>query len=231
MIDDSVRAATNPDYISRNFFSPRFQTDHHHNGHRRRNQEEDSEGHYPVREPPSGDSGAMLRSCLHCSHFVPAWFAVNMGASRLRHSIRSRICVRRAAHRRVTDRMSWLAGTGAISILFYSFPYGNGSEEMKILSLLFFFLNLGLFIVFTAVTAARYVLFPDLWSIMLQHPVQSLYLGCAPMGVATMISVAASLIHEGYGFGGKPFIYFVWAVWWLDVAVSALCCWQLMHIM
>ncbi|KAG9220610.1 hypothetical protein CCMSSC00406_0003709 [Pleurotus cornucopiae] len=133
-------------------------------------------------------------------HFVPAWFAVNMG-------------------------------TGAISILFYSFPYGNGSEEMKILSLLFFFLNLGLFIIFAAVTAARYVLFPDLWSIMLQHPVQSLYLGCAPMGVATMISVAASLIHEGYGFGGKPFIYFVWAVWWLDVAVSALCCWQLMHIM
>lgn len=102
---------------------------------------------------------------------------------------------------------------------------------MKILSLLFFFLNLGLFIIFAAVTTARYVLFPDLWSIMLQHPVQSLYLGCAPMGVATIISVAASLIHEGYGFGGKSFIYFVWAVWWLDVVVSALCCWQLMHIM
>jgi len=84
---------------------------------------------------------------------------------------------------------------------------------MKITSLAFFLLNLILFILFSAVTFARYLLFPDVWSIMLQHPVQSLYVGTFPMGAATLISVAVSVVNGEFGFGGVSFLYFCWAAW------------------
>ncbi|KAJ8514449.1 hypothetical protein ONZ45_g8015 [Pleurotus djamor] len=129
---------------------------------------------------------------------------------------------------------AWFAvnmGTGAISILFFAFPYANGSTAMKTMSLIFFFLNLALLVVFTLITTARYILFPDLWALMIRHPVQSLFLGCAPMGAATLINVAVNLINVDMQFGGKPFLYFLWGAWWMDVAVSALCCWGLVHVM
>ncbi|RDB16735.1 Sulfite efflux pump SSU1 [Hypsizygus marmoreus] len=129
---------------------------------------------------------------------------------------------------------TWFAaimGTGAISILFSSFPYGHNTQPMKILSLLFFFLNLFLFLLFTALTITRYYLYPHTWAIMLRHPTMSLYTGCFPMGITTLINVSVDVINVGYGFGGQSFLYFIWAVWWIDVAISVLCCWGMVHIM
>lgn len=102
---------------------------------------------------------------------------------------------------------------------------------MKILSLVFFFLNLLLFVIFTVITIARYCLYPQIWGSMLRHPVTSLYTGCFPMGITTLINVAVDVINEGYGYGGRSFLYFIWVVWWVDVAISALCCWGMLHIM
>lgn len=66
---------------------------------------------------------------------------------------------------------------------------------------------------------------------MIRHPVQSLYIGTYPMGAATLINVAVGLIYEQYGFGHKAFLYFLWAMWWLDVVLSFLCAFLLVHIM
>ncbi len=63
------------------------------------------------------------------------------------------------------------------------------------------------------------------------HPVQSLFTGTFPMGAITILNIAVSLIHEDYGFGGKPFLYVLWAFWWLDVISSFLCCFGVMHFM
>ncbi|KAF9244877.1 voltage-dependent anion channel [Melanogaster broomeanus] len=135
-------------------------------------------------------------------------------------------------HRHFTP--AWFAvtmGTGSISILFHSFPYGTGSQVMKAFTLVFFFLNLVLFVLFTAVSAARYILFPGIWSRMLRHPVQSLYLGTFPMGATPLLTMAIADIYDTYNFGGRPFVYAIWALWWLDVAISLLCCWGIVHIM
>ncbi|KAF9227493.1 hypothetical protein BS17DRAFT_775605 [Gyrodon lividus] len=129
---------------------------------------------------------------------------------------------------------AWFAvtmGTGSISILFHSFPYGADSQLMKTFTLVFFFLNLVLFVLFTAVSAARYILFPGIWNRMLRHPVQSLYLGTFPMGATPLLTVAIADIYNTYNFRGRLFVYTVWALWWLDVAISLLCCWGIMHIM
>ena len=99
------------------------------------------------------------------------------------------------------------------------------------LTLALFSLNLVLFLLFTALTIARYSMFPQSWRMTLRHPVTSLYTACFPMGLSTLIAVAVDPIHVLYGFGGRPFLYFLWAVWWADVAISALCCWGLLHIM
>ncbi|KAH9931134.1 voltage-dependent anion channel [Epithele typhae] len=129
---------------------------------------------------------------------------------------------------------AWFAaimGTGAISILFHSFPYGQGSQALQIFTYIFFFLNLALFIIFNAFSIARYIIFPDVWSLMINHPAQSLFLGTYPMGAATLINVAVGLIYEDYGFGGKPFLYALWAFWWLDVIISLFCAFVVVHVM
>jgi len=129
---------------------------------------------------------------------------------------------------------AWFAvnmGTGSISDLFYIFPYGNGTQIMRTLSLIFFFLNLSLFILLTTITIIRYILFPDMWNLMMHHPVESLYLGCYPMGATTLINIAVNLVFREYGFGGKGLLYAMWSMWWLDVATSLMCCWILVHVM
>lgn len=97
---------------------------------------------------------------------------------------------------------AWFAvtmGTGAISILFHNYPYDNQSMPFKTFTYIFFFLNLTLFITFSVLTITRYTLFPDVWGIMLRHPIQSLYLGCYPMGATTLINIAVGLISVGKG--------------------------------
>ncbi|KAI5889727.1 uncharacterized protein SCHCODRAFT_02635448 [Schizophyllum commune H4-8] len=129
---------------------------------------------------------------------------------------------------------AWFAanmGTGAISILFHSFPYANGSTTMNIFTLIFFGLNVLMFLVFSAISAARYLLFPGVWSLMIHHPVQSLFLGTFPMGAATILNIAVLTVYEQYGMGGKAFLYFLWACWWLDVLVSIAICFLMIHVM
>lgn len=122
-------------------------------------------------------------------------------------------------------------GTGVIALLFQGFPYSTGSQILKIFTLIFFFLNLFLFVLFTAMTAIRYILFPKIWSLMIAHPVQGLYIGCFPMGLTTLINVAVRTIYQDYGFGGKQFLYALWCIWWFDLALSCLCVWGMVQIM
>lgn len=74
-------------------------------------------------------------------------------------------------------------GTGIVSILLRSLPYTT--SWVPYLSYAFFGLNVCLFLVFTAITLARYVLYPEIWTAMLNHPGQSLFLGTFPMGLAS----------------------------------------------
>ncbi|KIY46215.1 C4-dicarboxylate transporter/malic acid transport protein [Fistulina hepatica ATCC 64428] len=122
-------------------------------------------------------------------------------------------------------------GTGAISILFHAFPYGGSTMGMKAMTLVFFFLNLTLFTLFFLISAIRYYLFPGIWLIMVHHPVQSLFLGTAPMGFATLIDIAVLTIYDQFGFGGIPFLLTLWALWWADAVASVWCCFHMVHVM
>ncbi|KAK0455353.1 voltage-dependent anion channel [Desarmillaria tabescens] len=129
---------------------------------------------------------------------------------------------------------AWFAvimGTGSISILFRTIPYGLGSQGMKTLSLAFFFLDICLFIICLLVSVLRYTIYPETWGPMIRHPSQSLYACTFPMGAVTILTTAVSLIHEDYGLGGKSFLYVIWWLWWIDVACSFLCCFGVLYCM
>jgi tellurite resistance protein TehA-like permease len=81
-------------------------------------------------------------------------------------------------------------GTGATSALVHAFPYGKGSPAVKVVTLTIFFLNIILFVLFTGVTIARYIMFPGIWLKMIRHPAQSLFMGSLPMGAMTLINMA-----------------------------------------
>lgn len=74
-------------------------------------------------------------------------------------------------------------------------------------------------------------MFPRIWHAILHHPVQSLYLGCFPMGAATLITVGITVVSQYWGFGGTAFVYVLWAFWWLDAILSFLCCFGLVYVM
>jgi tellurite resistance protein TehA-like permease len=66
---------------------------------------------------------------------------------------------------------------------------------------------------------------------MIRDPVQSLYLSTFPMGAVTLIGVGTTVLHDQYGFGGRAFLFTLWGLWWIDVAISFLCCWGLFYVM
>ncbi|KLO19523.1 hypothetical protein SCHPADRAFT_924438 [Schizopora paradoxa] len=122
-------------------------------------------------------------------------------------------------------------GTGAISALFHTFPYGSNSKAMQYIALFFLLLNLVLFTVLFLCGIARYTFFRGLWSTMMRHPVQSLYLGTFPMGFATIIMAAVGIVHGYFNFGGDGLIWALWALWWADVAVSIAIAFGQLHFM
>ncbi|KAI6035794.1 voltage-dependent anion channel [Pisolithus marmoratus] len=123
-----------------------------------------------------------------------------------------------------------LSGTASIGVLCLNFPYGTQSPVATYLALAFFCLGLALFLLFTAISMARYMLYPEIWHRMIHHPVQSLYLGAFPMGAATLLSVATLAVRKTFGLG-RPFVYTIWVLWWVDVIISVSCFCGTLHIM
>ena len=74
-------------------------------------------------------------------------------------------------------------GTGIVSILLHNLPYN--AQWLQYISYIIFALNVVLFVTFLVISILRYALFPEIWSAMIEHPGQSLFLGCFPMGFAS----------------------------------------------
>jgi C4-dicarboxylate transporter/malic acid transport protein len=110
-------------------------------------------------------------------------------------------------------------GTGITSILLHQLPYQF--KGLGIISNIVFGLNVLLFLLFTAVSVARYTVWPKMFWVMLFHPSQSLFLGTFAMGFATIVNMCALSAAPAFGF---RFAMFTWALWWIDVVVSLLVC-------
>jgi tellurite resistance protein TehA-like permease len=88
-------------------------------------------------------------------------------------------------------------GTGIVSILLHNLPY-NGIWLYWI-SVVVFALNVLLFSIFLIISILRYAIYPEIWTVMIHHPAQSLFLGTFPMGLATIINMIVYVCAPAWG--------------------------------
>ena len=113
---------------------------------------------------------------------------------------------------------SWFSvnmGVGIMSILLHTSPHRFKGET--VIGTALFLANVAIFLLFAAVTAARYAAFPWAFRRLLAHPSQSLFLGTVPMALATIVNGTALIAVPEYGQWARDLS---WALWWVDVALT-----------
>ncbi|MDF1748600.1 MAG: TDT family transporter [Alphaproteobacteria bacterium] len=105
---------------------------------------------------------------------------------------------------------NWFAatmGTGILSIALSQTPFRPLGEALWLF-------NIGLFALFTVLYASRWIFFFDGARRVFGHSVVSMFFGCIPMGLATIIN--GFLIYRGA-------VDIAATLWWIDVVLSVCC--------
>jgi C4-dicarboxylate transporter/malic acid transport protein len=115
---------------------------------------------------------------------------------------------------------SWFTvnmGTGIVTIMLYNLPYQFDGQQ--IVAMVFYAINIIVFLNFLVMTIARYIMYPWLWSHTIHHNAHSLFIGALPMALATIVTSTALILVPR---AGDWAVTFVWALWWIDVILSVL---------
>ncbi|MBA8902250.1 TDT family transporter [Phyllobacterium sp. P30BS-XVII] len=112
---------------------------------------------------------------------------------------------------------NWFAatmGTGILSVSLGQFPeyavvFGAGE--------LLWFFNILLFTTFTLIYATRWLRYPEEAKRVFDHAVMSMFFGCIPMGLATILN---GFLIFGIAHIGERAVDIAYSLWWLDVALS-----------
>ncbi|KAE8153122.1 voltage-dependent anion channel [Aspergillus avenaceus] len=120
-----------------------------------------------------------------------------------------------AGWRRIVSNFSpsWFSttmGTGMVGILFHLIPFGHAALEY--LSIGFFIINIALFAIVLGMSILRYILYPEIWRVMIQDPVNSLFLATCPMGFATLIELWVFICVPRWGDWAKTAAWVLWMV-------------------
>ena len=116
---------------------------------------------------------------------------------------------------------NWFAatmGTGVLALALAQLPVSNPGLHAFAEGLWLF--NIVLFVVFTAMYAARWVMFFDEARRIFGHSTVSMFFGTIPMGLATIIN---GFLLFGLPRWGDGVIHLAEILWWLDVAMSLAC--------
>jgi len=110
----------------------------------------------------------------------PRWLCdVSSNPCPRRYAIASVISLHRLSLTVIIVNRRWFLmtmGTGIVAILLHQLPYQF--RGLQAISLIFFFLNILIFIALSLFSLLRYILWPEITLLMLRHPVQSLFLYC-----------------------------------------------------
>lgn len=125
-------------------------------------------------------------------------------------------------HRLRNFSPSWFSttmGTGIVALLFVTLPYNRPSPSnphptpwLHHLSIVFFALNTLLFGLCFAASFLRYALWPEIWSVMVQDANNSLFLGTAPMGFATLVEMWVFVCVPVWGEWSRWAAFGAWVV-------------------
>ncbi|KAL4791362.1 voltage-dependent anion channel [Aspergillus venezuelensis] len=113
---------------------------------------------------------------------------------------------------------SWFSvimGTGIVSQQLNTLPYN--AEWLYWISVGIFALNVFLFLIACIISLLRYTLYPEIFKAMISHPVQSMFVGTLPMGLATIVNMFCLVCVPAWGDWAKDF---AWAIWIIDAVIS-----------
>ncbi|MBV7568805.1 TDT family transporter [Pseudomonas sp. PDM27] len=116
---------------------------------------------------------------------------------------------------------NWFAatmGTGVLALALAQLPLAMPALHAFAEALWLF--NIALFLLFTALYAARWLLFFDEARRIFGHSTVSMFFGTIPMGLATIIN---GFLVFGLPLWGDGVIHLAEVLWWLDVAMSLAC--------
>ncbi|MNV04560.1 C4-dicarboxylate transporter/malic acid transport protein [compost metagenome] len=116
---------------------------------------------------------------------------------------------------------NWFAatmGTGVLALALAQLPVATPALHAFAEALWLF--NIALFLLFTALYTARWVLFFDEARRIFGHSTVSMFFGTIPMGLATIIN---GFLVFGLPRWGDGVIHLAEVLWWLDVAMSLAC--------
>lgn len=108
-------------------------------------------------------------------------------------------------------------GTGIVSTLIYVAPHQFQGQEY--IGLAVYLANCLLFLLFTAISVTRYIMFPSVAKRMLLHPTQCMFVGAFPMGFATIVNGTVLMVVPKFG---QWAVTLSWTLWWIDVALTVL---------
>jgi C4-dicarboxylate transporter/malic acid transport protein len=116
---------------------------------------------------------------------------------------------------------NWFAatmGTGILALALNQLPVPI--PGVRIVAEALWVFNIGLFALFTVLYAARWIFFFDGARRIFGHSVVSMFFGCIPMGLATIIN---GLMAFGLARWGEGVVPVAEALWWIDVALAVAC--------
>ncbi|MGV8920113.1 MAG: TDT family transporter [Pseudomonas sp.] len=116
---------------------------------------------------------------------------------------------------------NWFAatmGTGILSLTLAQLPVQI--PGLRLLAEALWLFNIVLFVVFTALYSARWVMFFDEARRVFGHSTVSMFFGTIPMGMATIIN---GFLVFGLPRWGMAAVSIAEVMWWLDVAMALVC--------
>lgn len=116
---------------------------------------------------------------------------------------------------------SWFTvtmGTGILALALNQAPFATSGVRAVAEGL--WFTNIGLFVIFTALYVARWLLFPDEAIRVFSHPVMSMFFGAIPMGLATIIN---GFLAFGIARWGETAVAIAQSLWWVDMVMAVAC--------
>ena len=108
-------------------------------------------------------------------------------------------------------------GTGMVSTLLNTLPYN--ARWLYWISIVIFALNVLLFLIACIISFLRYFLYPEIFRAMISHPVQSMFIGTLPMGLATIVNMFCFVCVPAWGEWATSF---AWTIWIIDAVISVV---------
>jgi C4-dicarboxylate transporter/malic acid transport protein len=108
---------------------------------------------------------------------------------------------------------NWFAvtmGNGIVSLVLTALPQSFPGQHALAVSL--WYVDIVLYAVFAAMFAARWIFYPETIKPLLHHPLQSMFLGTLPMGLAPIINGMVLFAGPHFGAGAYSLAYGLWCV-------------------